>query len=394
LIALALYWFLYFAALGLFLPFFGLYLSETARLGATEVGTVVTMSPLVALVAPAAWGHVADAARSRVRVLAVATVGAAVSCAALAALDGFWQLAAGAALFALFSTAIIPLTVSITLAALGDDAIDRFGRIRVWGTVGFLVPVVLFPKLARALAPSVGLVVMFPLAAALIIASAAIAPFLPDDKRSATAAHPGRWREVVDRGHRDPFARVLVYLFASFLCLQGPMSLFPVYLRARGSGIETLGHMWILMLLVEIPLVAFSGAGLRRLGSRGLIAGGVAAGGIRWLVCGYFENPWAIEAAQLLHGVTVAGIGIGASLYIEASVPPGFRATAQGLGSMAGAGVGSMLSNVVAGWLIDVAGATAPFRIGGAGAVLLAAAVAFLLPRPSRHDAEDTKIAT
>ena len=384
--ALALYWFLYFAALGIFLPFFGLYLSETAGLSATEVGTVVTMSPLVALVGPAAWGHVADRSTSRVRVLTIATVGAAATCAALGALSGFWQLAAGAAAFAAFSSAVIPLTVSITLAALGDDAIDRFGRIRVWGTIGFLVPVVGFPPLARALGPSPGLVAMFPIAAAIILASALIAPFLPDERAVSTVARSGEWREVVDRGHRGPFVRVLLYLFASFLCLQGPMSLFPVYLRARGHGIETLGHMWILMLLVEIPLIAFSGVGLRRLGPRGLIAGGVAAGAVRWLVCGLVEHPAAIEAAQLLHGVTVAGVGIGASLYIEASVPPRFRATAQGLGSMAGAGVGSMVSNVVAGWMIDVAGPTAPFRVGGAGALVLALAVPLVLPPPSRPD--------
>jgi MFS family permease len=79
---------------------------------------------------------------------------------------------------------------------------------------------------------------------------------------------------------------------------------------------------------------------------------------------------------------------------IEASVPTGFRATAQGLGSMAGAGVGSMVSNVVAGWLIDVAGVTAPFRLGGAAAMLLAALVPFALPRPSRREDDRSKIDT
>jgi hypothetical protein len=53
-----------------------------------------------------------------------------------------------------------------------------------------------------------------------------------------------------------------------------------------------------------------------------------------------------------------------------------------------------MVSNVVAGWLIDVAGVTAPFRLGGAGAILLAASLPFLLPRPSRREDESGKIAT
>jgi len=386
-LALSLYWFLYLGALGLFLPYFSLYLSESAGLGATEIGVVVTMPPLVALVAPTLWGHFADHARSRVWVLAIATIGAAASCALLGELRGFTRIAAGTALFAVFSSGVIPITVSVTLAALGDEGLYGFGRIRVWGTIGFLVAVVSFPPLLHAVEPASGLGAIFPSAAALTMASACVLPFLADGDDRATQAPAGEWRELTR--HR-PFVRMLFYLFATFLFLQGPMSLFPVYVRAHGSGLDALSRMWILMLALEIPLIAFSGAGLRTLGSRGLIAGGVAAGGIRWLLCGFVAEPWVVYAAQLMHGVTVAGLGIGSSLYIEASVPRRLRSTGQGLGSMAGVGVGSMVSNVAAGWLIDEAGVDAPFRIGGAGALVLAALVTLILPLPSREASKNT----
>lgn len=144
--ALSLYWFLYLAALGIMFPFFSLYLSDNAGLSGTEVGVVVTMSPLVALVAPTAWGRIADRSGSPTRVLAVATLGVAVFTALLAWLDGFWLLTAGAAALALFATGVIPLVISVTLSNLGENALPAFGRVRVWGTVGFLVLVVLFPS--------------------------------------------------------------------------------------------------------------------------------------------------------------------------------------------------------------------------------------------------------
>ncbi|MGH7899173.1 MAG: MFS transporter, partial [Candidatus Binatia bacterium] len=142
--------------------------------------------------------------------------------------------------------------------------------------------------------------------------------------------------------------------------------------------------MWVLMLLPEIPLIAFSGIGLRRFGPRMLLVAGVLAGGIRWLACGLSSDLRVIYAAQVLHGVTVAGVGVGTALYIDGSVPDRQRSTGQGLGAMAGPGLGAIVSNVAAGWLLDHASTDAPFLIGGAGAVVLALLVPVILPSPRR----------
>jgi PPP family 3-phenylpropionic acid transporter len=293
-----------------------------------------------------------------------------------------------------FSTGVVPLVISVTLAALGEQGLYRFGLVRVWGTVGFLVVVVLFPPalhrgqqmLGLAAAPpgasEPGLAAMFLAAAVLMLAAALVALSLPGDAVEAgPSARGADWREL--RRH-PPFVRALLFSFTAYLFLQGPMSLFPIYLRARGGGLDALSHMWILMVTPEIPLIALSGAGVRRIGARGLLAGGVAAGAARWLVCGLTADPRAIYAVQCLHGVAVAGLGIGASLYVESTVPSRLRSTGQGLNAMAGGGVGAIFSNVAAGWLIDHGGAEAPFLVGGACGLVLAALAPLLLPSPSR----------
>lgn len=389
--ALSVYWFLYLGALGILLPFFSLYLSDTAGLNGTQVGIVVTTAPLVALVAPTAWGRFADRSRSPVRVLAAATLGVALCTAIFAVLSGFWALVAGAIVLAVFSTGVIPLVISATLAALGENGLYAFGRVRVWGTVGFLVLVVVFPPMLRALAgppnpsqpgPSEPLLwVMFPIASLLILVSALVALTIPDAPALDLPARRGSWLEL--RRH-TPFVRLLCVSFGTFLFFQGPMSLFPLYLRGHGSGLETLGRMWIFMLLLEIPLLAFSATGLRHLGPRGLLATGLASAGIRWIVCGFVHDLRVVYAVQLLHGVTVAGVGIGSALYVEASVPARLRSTGQALNSTAGIGIGSILSNVAAGWLMDHVSVDAPFVAGGAGALLLALLVPVMLPPPRK----------
>ena len=131
---------------------------------------------------------------------------------------------------------------------------------------------------------------------------------------------------------------------------------------------------------VEIPLVAYSGAGLKRLGARGLLALGVFAGGLRWTVSGLSDDLYVIYAVQMLHGVMVAGLLLGGPLYLDAVVPERLRSTGQALLSMVGIGVGGIISNTASGWLLEHVGPNAPYVIGGVGALALGCLAHRILP--------------
>jgi hypothetical protein len=263
---------------------------------------------------------------------------------------------------------------------------------RVWGTVGFLASVVAFPRAldafqaARGLAPGAGgpsepgLELMFPVTAALVLAGGLLAFALPRDGAVSLRAERGDWRGLLR--HR-PYVRLLLFTVGAYGCLQGPMAFFPVYVRAHGGSVDTVSELWVWMLLVEIPLVALSGAGLARLGPRGLLATGVFAGGARWLVCGLFGDTFWIHPVQLLHGAVIAGLVVGAPLYVEAAVPERLRSTAQGVLAMVGVSVGGIVSNVAAGWLMDRLGPDAPYLAGGVGALALGLLVPLVIPAPT-----------
>ena len=61
------YWFVFFAALGVFFPFFSLYLDENAGLSGTEVGLVMASVPLTGMLAQPLWGLAADRSGRRAR---------------------------------------------------------------------------------------------------------------------------------------------------------------------------------------------------------------------------------------------------------------------------------------------------------------------------------------
>jgi PPP family 3-phenylpropionic acid transporter len=180
-----------------------------------------------------------------------------------------------------------------------------------------------------------------------------------------------------------PLRRLLAFSLGGYLFLQGPTAFFPLFVRDRGGDLTTVGQMWVVMLVLEIPLVALSGAGLRRLGARGLLGIGVLAGGVRWLVCAWSHDLAVLYPIQLLHGVVVAGLLLGGPLYLEMIVPERLRATGQGLLATVGVGLGGILSNAAAGWLIDRIGIDATYAIGGVGGILLGLSVTWVLPEPN-----------
>ena len=76
-IPLTLFWFTYFGSLGIFFPYFSLYLRENANLSGTELGFVLAVSPLIGMVAQPLWGQVADRTGARGRLLAFLTLATA-----------------------------------------------------------------------------------------------------------------------------------------------------------------------------------------------------------------------------------------------------------------------------------------------------------------------------
>ncbi|MEL7059066.1 MAG: MFS transporter, partial [Acidobacteriota bacterium] len=236
---LAAYWFAYMAGFGIFFPFYTLYLRQDLGLTESRVGLVVAVIPLVGLIAQPAWGRVADATGSRRHVMAVLALGVALASVGLGLAGGFWPILLATALFALFSTSAMPMATSVTLAAeahRGGAAV--FGPIRAIGTLGFLIAVQLFPFLLDALEtldrPFRDLGWMFPTIAACTLPAALVALSLRDVGEMTLRSHRGDlgrlWRH-------PPFVRLLVFLFAAHLCMQGPIRLFPLLVDARGGGV-------------------------------------------------------------------------------------------------------------------------------------------------------------
>jgi PPP family 3-phenylpropionic acid transporter len=399
-IRLALVWFLYLGGFSLYLPYFARYLTDNAGLSGTEAGMVTATLSLMGAFSQPFWSQIADRTGLRTRMLTLLPFGSAAGFLALYAAEGFPALVAANALFAFFHTATIPMAVGVSMALLRDRRAERFvhsfGWVRATGTVGFLVFVVAFMPYLHALQDAFGwtagpdgpdepgLAALFPTAAALAAAAGLVALGLPRAGSVSLQAPRGDWRRLLRHG---PYRRLLLFVLGAYLCLHGPMIFYPELVASHGGTLDSVSRMWIFMVALEIPLIVSSGVSVARVGPRGIMAVGLAAGAVRWLLCGLAPTLPVLYASSLLHGVTVAGLMLGGPLYVEASVPERLRSTGQGLMATCHH-TGAMLSSLGAGALIDALGITAPYVAGGATALLLALSIPVLLPAPRRPDRE------
>ena len=395
---LAAFWLLYLGGLGVIFPFQSLYFHENAALTVTQLGVVLAMRPLMGMLSQGFWGQVSDRSGARGRVLMVLAGGAGVAYLILPFAAGFVPIVVAVAFAALFATSVIPMASAVSMAALGDEAPRRFGRIRVWGTVGFLVTVVVFPRLLAWIQQAAGwrsdppgplegpsepgLGIMFFASALLCFASAALALRLPKAGAFGLRSQPGDLRRLLR--HR-PYRRAILVAFAAFFLLQAPIGFFPVFVRARGGSLDDVGTMWVAMLLVEIPLVFLTGSIVARIGGRGLIALGVLADGLRWTLCAFAGDLRLIGVLQVLHGVSVAGTIVGLQLYVESVIPARLRSTGQGMLTVVGVSLGGALSAIAGGWLFENLGIDTLYLVGGVGALVLGLASLRLLPPPHRQ---------
>lgn len=385
------YWFVMTAALGVYFPYFSLYLKESLGFRGAQVGAAFAVPPLVGLIAQPFWGYVADRSGSRGRVLTVLSFGTALGYALLTWPKEFVPMMVAVTLLSFFSTAQMPMAVAVSLAEIAQRPTPLpFGHVRVWGTLGFFLTVLGVPPLVHALAAARGTTepeqfqYAFLLAALLAGTASAIAlsfPSLPPADRARMARGEGRLLL-----ENTPYLRVLWVVALAYAFLHGPMVLFPVYVHARGGNHATISYMWAVALAAETLLMFGSAALYARFGPKRMISIGIALCGVRWLICGLCYDLRLVYPLQVTHAVMVMSLQVGAPLLVEELVPERLRASSQSGLNMVGSSLGGVASSMLAGVLLDSAGIDLVMLLGGAAGIALGIVTPLLLPAaPPRY---------
>jgi PPP family 3-phenylpropionic acid transporter len=361
-----------FLVVGIQLPFWPVWLAGRG-LEPQQIAFVFAAAIWAKVIATPALGALADRfGRSRAVMVALAAV-AMVGYAALWPAVGFWPILALNLLAGVAQSALMPLGDSITLAAVRSDGLD-YGRVRVWGSVSFILAAVA-SGWALAYAPPAMLVGNEVLLLVLLASAVLFFACLAIPPGAAPRGGRSRWAALAGFAGDRRFWLFVV----SAAALQASHQLYygfgTLYWRELGFSDGVIGALWAEGVVAEIVLFWFSRQLVARLGPLGLMALGGVAGILRWSLIGILPGLGAAALLQLLHAGTFGASHLGAMHFMARSVPPHAAASAQSLYAALSAGLGSGLVMLAAGWLYTAYGGQAyPFM-----ALLSAAGLAGIL---------------
>lgn len=349
------FYFFYFATLGALVPYWGLYL-QSIGFTPLDIGMLMALLMISRIVAPVLWAWIADHRAQRMRVVRLAALLTVVTFAGVFFGTGFWWLAAVMMAFSFFWNASLPLIEVITLNHM-DGQPGAYGRVRLWGSLGFISSVVLLGMIIDAHGPRW----VLPALLLLMLGIWSCTQVLPETEARVLSEPAGRLRDVIRR------PEVLAFLLACFLmqASHGPYyTFYSIYLEDHGYSKTLIGFLWAFAVLCEIGVFLLTRRLLQHIALRSLLLLSFALATLRWLLIGHFPDSLAVLiAAQMLHAATFGSFHASAIQMVYGFFTGRHQHRGQAIYGSASFGLGGAVGSLYSGYTWSSLGPTGSFDI-------------------------------
>ena len=365
---LSAYFCAYFLYAGALVPYFALYLAARG-FGAGAIAVVLAMPQLARVVAPAFWGWLADRSGAARGIVVFSAAMVLAGFALLQVVDGYAGVVAIMLVMSLLSAGALPLVEALTLGSLGART-ERYGPIRLWGSVGFVAGVLATGAWLDAHPPQSLLGVIVLLAALTLGVS-----FLVPAGRVAVTGGPGDARLLAVLRRPEVLA-----FFAACFCMNvahGALyAFYSIYLDAAGYSKTAIGVLWTIGVLAEIVLFLCMPRLLRHWSLRAVLAASCALAALRFALIGWgVQSALLLALAQLLHAATFGAYHASSVAIVHRLFTGALAARGQTLHSSVSYGLGGSAGTLLAGWSWGALGPELSFTLsaaaGLAGATLV-----------------------
>lgn len=349
------YYFFYFAFIGAFSPYFGLYL-QSLSFSAWDIGLLMSQMQLMRLFGPNLWGWLADRFGQRMAIIRLAGAIALAGFSAFFWLERLPGMLVAMALLAFFWSAALPLVETLTFDHLREER-GRYSRIRLWGSVGFIVAVMGTGAILDN-APPVGVLWV---CWGILLGILVLALVLPE---AQPAVHV-RGEQSIGAILRQPRVQALMAACFAMSAAHGAFYVFySIHLAGHGYSKTEVGLLWSLGVLAEIFVFMAMARLSRRFSLRAILLACFGAAVLRFLLMGWGVESVAIMVfVQLLHGLTFGAYHASAIAAVNAWFPGRAQGRGQALYSSLSFGAGGLLGALISGWTWDDWGAGWTFAL-------------------------------
>jgi PPP family 3-phenylpropionic acid transporter len=365
---LASFYFAFFAYSAAYVAYFPLYLAARG-LDAAGIALVLALPQLARIFAPAGWGWLADRFGTQRAIVVLSSAVMAACFAALPFAGGVSSIALLIGITGIFSAGALPLVEAMTLASLAGGT-GRYGPIRLWGSVSFILIV-----LAGGAWLDVGSIDILPASLVVMaLATLAIALGLP---AGAPHASPPPLRLDI-----PPGARAMLGAGFCMAAAHGALySFLTLHLQRLGYSGAAIGVLWTLGVVAEIAVFAWLPALFRRYRLSLILLFSFACAVVRFLAIAWLASElWILALAQILHAATFGSFHAASVAAIHRLFPQTAQARGQALFSSLSYGAGGAAGALLAGWAWELSGPSFTFSLA-ALCGLLGAYFAYALKR-------------
>ncbi|MGZ5028464.1 MAG: MFS transporter [Methylobacter sp.] len=352
------FYFFYFATVGVFIPYWGLYLKESG-FNPAQIGELSAMLSGTRIIAPILWGWIADRTGKNLRIIRIAAFFTAAFFAGFLFIHGYFWFAWITIAFSFFWNAALPQFEAVTLYHLKTET-HRYSQIRLWGSIGFIVAVLGVGRLLDYQSPDFIPAAITALTALIWLVSL-ITPTIQAPHHEAASVGI---TQIMKRP--ELWAFLVVYMLLQFA--HAPYYVFySIYLKHHQYTASLTGFLWALAVFAEIILFIYMLRILKRLSLRVILLISILLSVIRWLmIAWYVDYLWLMLFAQLLHAATFAGAHVAAIHLVHLYFGNRHQGKGQALYTSLTFGLGGMLGSYFSGYYWDLFGAEFVYSVAAA----------------------------
>lgn len=354
---LSLSYFLFFAALGIFLPYFNLYCYHL-NFSAQQIGLLSAATALARMVSPIFWAYWADHVWKRKKISVLTSLASAVVFFFCLFITDFKTMLAGIFLYGFFRTAIVPLLEASTWETI-DTRGGEYGKIRLWGSVGFILSSLASGWLLDRLPLAFALYGVAILTFILFFVSLSLPGDIPKTAEFKKSDH------ILAFFAKPPMAVFILVCILMQVSHGTYYGFYTIYMEQLGFSRTLVGSSWALSVICEIILMARYQKWFHKTGPALIMIISCFVATWRWWVMSHAQSLAFILLAQCSHAFTYAAFHVASLTYLNQATPVNLRNSGQGFLNGVSYGLGGMIGLGISGAYYESWGAQELFKISG-----------------------------
>ena len=349
------FYFFYYFFVGSFVPYWGIYL-QSENFSPSSIGILLSLFQISRIVAPNFWGWLADHTGHRVKWIKLTSFLGLIGFIGVFWAKGFFWIFLVMSALSLFTSSTLPLAESLTLAHLATTD-GHYSRIRLWGSIGFIVASLFLGYLIDLQGINILLWVLL-IAQAIIFFLSNTIPETQDIQHKTNDL--SIWKII-----KTPSVIALLIGCTLMVSAHGVLyNFYSIYLKDHGYSSGTIGWLWAVGVICEILIFMAMPKILRRYSLKAILLMSLFLGVIRFILIGASpDHLYLLFIAQMFHAATFGSFHA-ASIEVIAYYFKGRNQTrGQAIYNSVAYGIGGTIGGLGGGYLIQYLGGQLGFMI-------------------------------